>query len=160
MTCSKCGAATSVPFVPTPGRPVFCRDCFQPRADGPGGGPPRGGGGPGGGGRGPPQGGGRGPPRGGFRGRDDFRPPTVGRKRMMSTSRKGHFVADARVVLESGAMPEQERRSFIEMLFTRGARQSTLAAREFLAKKREEDSITRREHDDLVRLVESYSMWR
>ncbi|HET6403254.1 MAG TPA: CxxC-x17-CxxC domain-containing protein, partial [Candidatus Thermoplasmatota archaeon] len=28
ITCTKCGKAASVPFVPTPGRPIFCRDCF------------------------------------------------------------------------------------------------------------------------------------
>lgn len=27
--CSECGAATTVPFKPTQGRPVLCRSCFQ-----------------------------------------------------------------------------------------------------------------------------------
>ena len=27
--CSDCGAQTQVPFKPTEGRPVYCRDCFQ-----------------------------------------------------------------------------------------------------------------------------------
>jgi CxxC-x17-CxxC domain-containing protein len=26
--CSQCGRSTTVPFVPTQGRPVLCRDCF------------------------------------------------------------------------------------------------------------------------------------
>src|SRR5439155_20089443 len=29
--CSECGAETMVPFVPSSGRPIFCRDCFQSR---------------------------------------------------------------------------------------------------------------------------------
>jgi len=29
--CSACGKETTVPFVPTQGRPVLCRDCFQER---------------------------------------------------------------------------------------------------------------------------------
>jgi CxxC-x17-CxxC domain-containing protein len=29
--CSQCGKETSVPFKPTQGRPVYCRDCFQGR---------------------------------------------------------------------------------------------------------------------------------
>ncbi len=29
VTCSECGAQTTVPFKPTEGRPVYCRDCFQ-----------------------------------------------------------------------------------------------------------------------------------
>jgi CxxC-x17-CxxC domain-containing protein len=28
-TCSQCGKETTVPFRPTQGRPVFCRECFQ-----------------------------------------------------------------------------------------------------------------------------------
>jgi CxxC-x17-CxxC domain-containing protein len=28
-TCSNCGKETTVPFKPTQGRPVFCRECFQ-----------------------------------------------------------------------------------------------------------------------------------
>jgi CxxC-x17-CxxC domain-containing protein len=27
--CSECGQTTTVPFKPTEGRPVFCRDCFR-----------------------------------------------------------------------------------------------------------------------------------
>jgi len=29
--CSQCGRETTVPFKPTHGRPVYCRDCFQSR---------------------------------------------------------------------------------------------------------------------------------
>ncbi|HEV2072924.1 MAG TPA: zinc-ribbon domain containing protein [Thermomicrobiales bacterium] len=29
--CSECGKETEVPFNPTPGKPVFCRECFQSR---------------------------------------------------------------------------------------------------------------------------------
>lgn len=32
--CAQCGGAARVPFRPTPGRPVFCRDCFGSRAGG------------------------------------------------------------------------------------------------------------------------------
>lgn len=28
-TCSNCGQETTVPFKPTDGRPVYCRDCFK-----------------------------------------------------------------------------------------------------------------------------------
>jgi len=28
-TCSECGKETTVPFKPTQGRPVLCRQCFQ-----------------------------------------------------------------------------------------------------------------------------------
>jgi CxxC-x17-CxxC domain-containing protein len=29
--CAKCGNACKVPFEPTEGRPVYCRDCYQPK---------------------------------------------------------------------------------------------------------------------------------
>ena len=29
VTCAECGAATTVPFKPTEGRPVYCRDCYR-----------------------------------------------------------------------------------------------------------------------------------
>ncbi len=35
--CSNCGSTTTVPFMPTPGRPIFCRNCYQAQR---GGGPP------------------------------------------------------------------------------------------------------------------------
>lgn len=37
--CADCKQQTKVPFRPTEGRPVYCRDCFSKRS------PPRGGGG-------------------------------------------------------------------------------------------------------------------
>ncbi|MBV8671837.1 MAG: zinc-ribbon domain containing protein [Acidobacteriaceae bacterium] len=33
--CSQCGAETTVPFKPTQGRPVLCRQCFQQKASTP-----------------------------------------------------------------------------------------------------------------------------
>ncbi|MBI3931796.1 MAG: zinc-ribbon domain containing protein [Acidobacteria bacterium] len=29
--CSQCGKETTVPFKPTQGRPVYCKECFQAR---------------------------------------------------------------------------------------------------------------------------------
>jgi CxxC-x17-CxxC domain-containing protein len=31
--CSNCGKQTEVPFAPTSGKPVYCRECFQDRRD-------------------------------------------------------------------------------------------------------------------------------
>ncbi len=31
-TCADCGKATQVPFKPSPGRPVYCRDCYPKHA--------------------------------------------------------------------------------------------------------------------------------
>ena len=46
-TCADCGNECEVPFKPTEGRPVYCRDCFQKHKKPSGGG--RGGRGGGGG---------------------------------------------------------------------------------------------------------------
>ena len=27
--CSECGKETEVPFKPTPGKPVYCRECYR-----------------------------------------------------------------------------------------------------------------------------------
>ncbi len=31
VACTKCGREARVPFVPAPGRPVYCHECFQQR---------------------------------------------------------------------------------------------------------------------------------
>ncbi|MBN1644605.1 DNA-directed RNA polymerase [Candidatus Woesearchaeota archaeon] len=31
VTCSECGKECEVPFKPTEGKPVFCRECFAKR---------------------------------------------------------------------------------------------------------------------------------
>ena len=74
-TCSQCGRDTQVPFQPTSGRPVLCRDCFQAAkgAGGGGGGGGGGAGGYGGGGYGGGHGGGHG--GGGARSAGGARPP-------------------------------------------------------------------------------------
>lgn len=146
VTCDKCGRESTVPFTPTPGRPVYCRDCFvkQPA-------PPMGA-------RGPP---GRGPGGGGFRGAAPPPRANVPRKRMLAQGRKGHFVHDVMEVLtRSGRMEEAQRRMFVEMLFTRGARQSTDAAIDFLEEKTRDETLLQEELDRIGRLVEKYSFWR
>lgn len=32
VTCAQCGRETTVPFRPSGDRPVYCRDCFQPKS--------------------------------------------------------------------------------------------------------------------------------
>ena len=143
VTCTKCGKAASVPFTPTPGRPVFCRDCFV-RPTG-----PRSSGGfdarsPGGVERAP-------------------RAPVPGaRKRMLAQGRKGHFMYDAKAVLASaGGMEDKDVRAFLEGLFARGARGSTEDAQVFLDEKLAQGLIlTDDQRNGLGRLLERYSFWR
>lgn len=138
VTCTKCHKATSVPFVPTPGRPVFCRDCFAKSSSG---------------------------PRPAF-GQPDARParaPVPGaRKRMMAQGRKGHFMYDAKAALNerAGGMDDKDVRAFLEGLFARGARGSTEDAQVFLEEKFGGELITKEQRHALGNLVERYSFYR
>lgn len=143
VTCTRCGAATTVPFVPTPGRPVLCRECFGAR------GPPvnrpvsR-------------------PAAASGRHHETTLRASNQRQRMMAQGRKGHFLHDAKAILGrlEGGMEDQHVRAFLEGLFARGARQSTAAAQEFLDEKVKDETITSAQRDELGRLVERYSFWR
>ncbi|HET6403931.1 MAG TPA: hypothetical protein VFH78_04740, partial [Candidatus Thermoplasmatota archaeon] len=91
------------------------------------------------------------------------RPVTGARKRMLAQGRKGHFMYDAREILQrttEGGMDEQHHRAFLEGLFARGARGSTEDAQIFLDEKLTEGTITKEERDGLGRLLERYSFWR
>jgi len=33
VTCNKCGKKCEVPFKPTPGKPVYCNECFREKED-------------------------------------------------------------------------------------------------------------------------------
>lgn len=134
-TCSKCGQATTLPFTPTPGRPVYCRTCFQESRGG--------------------------PRRPSYAPQQATAQPAV-RKRMMAQGRKGHFMYDANALLgrTEGGMDDQHVRAFLEGLFARGARTSTEAALAFLDEKAAEGTITPAQREGLSKLVDRYSFWR
>lgn len=133
ITCNRCSAKATVPFVPTPGRPVYCRACFERS----------------------------GPSSPSGRGRAPVRRHSEPRQRMLNMRRKGHFVHDAMAALDAEAdMEDQQRRAFVEMLFTRGARQTSAAALEFLEEKRAEGLVSDEEADGLERILERYSVRR
>lgn len=146
VTCDGCKAPTTVPFTPTPGRPVYCRACFAKRnattaAS--------------------PQGRPAGPARGGNFQRDAYRPPPVQRKRMLAQGRKTHFVYDMKEVLaRGGTMDENARRAFIETLFQRGTRVSSEAAHEYLVEVHGKKLLTDEEANRIERLLHTYSFWR
>jgi CxxC-x17-CxxC domain-containing protein len=139
ITCTKCGKAASVPFTPSPGRPVFCRDCFSKTSSA---------------------------PRPSFRDGDAPpvpRAPVPGaRKRMMAQGRKTHFIYDARAVLAGipGGMDDKDNRAFLEGLFARGARISTQDAQVFLEQKVTDGDVTHEQAIELGRLIDKYSFFR
>lgn len=133
VTCTKCKKPTTVPFVPTPGRPVYCRECFAtvdsaPRSFG------------------------RPAPRAAA---------PIERKRMMAQGRKTHFIYDARAALASeGGMEDKDVRAFLEGLFARGARGSTQDAQEFLEQKVADGAVTHEQAIVLGKLIDKYSFFR
>lgn len=131
VTCSRCKQPATVPFTPTPGRPVYCRACFS---------------------RAPAAQTTRSAPN------KSVLPP---RRRMLSQRKKGHFVYDALEALgERETWDDSEKRTFVEMVFARGSRQGTGAAIEFLSEKRQDETITPQEAARLADLVETYSLRR
>lgn len=140
VTCAKCNKPTTVPFVPTPGRPVFCRDCFVRPTTTP-----------------------RGP-----MGQRTYEPRPSGaqvegaRKRMMAQGRKTHFIFDAKAILADipGGMDAKDNRAFLEGLFARGARTSTDAAQVFLEEKVKDGAVTHDQAVQLGRLIDRYSFVR
>lgn len=77
---------------------------------------------------------------------------------MLSMRRKGHFVYDALASLdEENQMDEDQRRTFVEMVFTRGARQDTATAQEFLDEKREEGIVSDEEASTIARVLDRYT---
>ncbi|SRR5581483_2475383 len=135
VTCSRCHKAATVPFTPTPGRPVYCRECFAKSAPTP---------------RDPNA---APPPRA---------PVPGARKRMMAQGRKTHFIFDAKAVLAGipGGMELKDNRAFLEGLFARGARTSTDAAQVFLEEKVKDGDVTHEQAIQLGRLIDRYSFVR
>lgn len=136
VTCTKCNKATTVPFVPTPGRPVYCRDCFASVGSAPR------------------------TPFGRPMGRAPA--PIVERKRMMAQGRKTHFIYDARAALgaSEGGMDDKEVRAFLEGLFARGARGSTQDAQVFLEQKVADGAVTHEQAIIVGKLIDKYSFFR
>jgi CxxC-x17-CxxC domain-containing protein len=139
VVCTKCSKPTSVPFTPTPGRPVFCRDCFSKTSAS------------------------RGPPRSFGDAPMTPRAPVPGaRKRMMAQGRKTHFLYDAKASLVSieGGMDDKDMRAFLEGLFARGARGSTEDAQIFLEQKVNDGVVKHEQAILLGKLIDKYSFFR
>ena len=80
----------------------------------------------------------------------------------MAQGRKGHFLFDARAILDrmEGGMDDQHARAFLEGLFARGARQSTEAAQIFLEEKVKDETVTHEQAIELGKLIDKYSFFR
>lgn len=131
VTCSRCKKEATVPFQPTPGRPVYCRECYARPArmrptrsqDKPNAHPPK-------------------------------RMLNMGRKGHFVYDAMRAIENDGEIE------DEEQQRTFVEMVFARGSRQNTDAATEFLEEKRQEGLISEQEAARLREVVDRYSVKR
>lgn len=96
-------------------------------------------------------------PRGGGH---DRAPPRSERKRMLDISREGHFKFDLREVLARSSLPPEQIPAFLATVHSKGSRQSTMDAKDWVTQKLAEKLITQPERDAINTLIDRYSKWR
>jgi len=97
-------------------------------------------------------------PRGG--GGYDRRASTSERKRMLDISREGHFKYDLKEALLRSALPPEQVAGFLATVFSKGSRQSTMDAKDWVTSKLTENVITKADRDAINTLIDRYSKWR
>lgn len=97
-------------------------------------------------------------PRGG--GGFDRPANTSERKRMLDISREGHFKYDLRDVLSKSSLPAEQIHAFAATIFSKGSRQSTVEAKDWVTAKLNENVITKAERDAINTLIDRYSKFR
>lgn len=82
------------------------------------------------------------------------------RKRMLDISREGHFKYDLREVLSRSSLPPEQLKAFAATIFSKGSRQSTVEAKDWVTQKLNENVITKNERDAINTLIDRYSKFR
>ncbi|HUR68278.1 MAG TPA: hypothetical protein VM370_03460 [Candidatus Thermoplasmatota archaeon] len=82
------------------------------------------------------------------------------RKRMLDLRREGHFRYDLKDVLAHSSLPPEQVAAFAATIFSKGSRQSTLEAKDWVTAKLAENVITKQERDAINTLIDRYSKWR
>ncbi|HVM45524.1 MAG TPA: hypothetical protein VM582_06275 [Candidatus Thermoplasmatota archaeon] len=88
------------------------------------------------------------------------RPAPTERKRMLDISREGHFRYDLREVLARSSLPPEQIAAFTATIFSKGSRQSTVEAKDWVTQKLAENIITKTERDAINTLIDRYSKFR
>lgn len=107
----------------------------------------------------------RGPPgdeRGGDRGGErGFRAPQQNdRRRMLDLRREGHLKYDLRDVLSRSSLASEQQATFVATVLSKGSRQSTGEAKDWVTAKMNEGIIARNDRDAINTLLDRYSKWR
>jgi hypothetical protein len=82
------------------------------------------------------------------------------RKRMLDLRREGHFKYDLREILGRSSLPAEQIASFAATIFSKGSRQSTVEAKDWVTTKLNEQVITKAERDAINTLIDRYSKFR
>lgn len=94
-------------------------------------------------------------------GRDGgFRRENNDRRRMLDLRREGHFKYDLKEVLMGSSLPPEQITAFAATVFSKGSRQSTGEAKDWVTSKLTENLITKAERDAINTLLDRYSKWR
>lgn len=82
------------------------------------------------------------------------------RKRMLDLRREGHFKYDLKEVLGKSSLPPEAIASFAATIFSKGSRQSTVDAKDWVTAKLNEQVITKAERDAINTVIDRYSKFR
>ena len=79
---------------------------------------------------------------------------------MLDLRREGHFKYDLREILGRSSLPPESIASFAATIFSKGSRQSTVEAKDWVTTKLNEQVITKTERDAINTLIDRYSKFR
>jgi hypothetical protein len=79
---------------------------------------------------------------------------------MLDLRREGHFKFDLKEMLSRSSLPPEQLAAFAATIFSKGARQSTVDAKDWVTSKLHEQVITKAERDAINTLIDRYSKWR
>lgn len=79
---------------------------------------------------------------------------------MLDVSREGHFRYDLNEVLVRSSLPPEQLKAFAATILSKGSRQSTVEAKDWVTQKLAENVITKAERDAINTLIDRYSRFR
>lgn len=82
------------------------------------------------------------------------------RKRMLDVGREGHFKFDLRELLLRSALPPEQAATFVQTVFVKASRQSTMDAKDWVTGKMHDGVLAKGDRDAINTLLDRYSRWR
>lgn len=79
---------------------------------------------------------------------------------MLDLGREGHFRYDLKEILSRSGLPPEQWAAFAATVLSKGSRQSTADAKDWVTSKLQEGLLTKAERDAINTLVDRYGTWR